>query len=130
MWSRVVEVMLGVWLALSPFIFRHPGSEQGLWLNDLLCALAVITAATLSFWRPTGYAHLLQLVIAVWLIGFGYFAAPHPTPAALQNNIIVGLMLLMFGIIPNDASHPPEAWRGDRMPETDNDNRATLNSNA
>lgn len=30
MWARVVEVMLGCWLAVSPFVFRHSADER--WL--------------------------------------------------------------------------------------------------
>lgn len=116
MWARVVEIMIGCWLAMSPFIFRHPTSEPSYWWNDLLCALAVILIASLSFWRPIQWVHLGQLIVAAWLIGFGYFSSsvPHPPetmPApSLQNDLIVGLFLAMFAIIPNEVSRPPKAW--------------------
>jgi hypothetical protein len=38
-------------------------------------------------------------------------AAPYPTPVALQNDLMLGLLLLMFAIVPNEASLPPEKWR-------------------
>jgi hypothetical protein len=111
MWARVVEVMLGCWLAVSPFVFRHAGEERALWTNDLLCASIVVALALLSFWRPSRHAHLLTCAVALWLIGFGYLMSPHPTPPALQNDILVGWLLLMFAIIPNEASLPPRSWR-------------------
>jgi hypothetical protein len=111
MWARVIEVMLGCWLALSPFIFRHAADQKALWINDLLCALAIITLALVSIWPPLRYAHLAIVVIALWLIGFGFWGAVYPTPPALQNDILVGLLLLMFAIVPNDASLPPRPWR-------------------
>jgi hypothetical protein len=115
MWSRVVEVMLGVWLLLSPFIFRHPTGEVAWWANDFACAALAITFGCLSFWEPTRRAHLATAALALWLIGFGYFSEPHPSPPAMQNDVFLGLLLLMFAIIPNDASLPPEGWR-ERVP--------------
>jgi hypothetical protein len=111
MWARIIEVMLGCWLAVSPFIFRHAADEKVLWLNDLFSALAVIMLALISFWPPLRYAHVAIVVVALWLIGFGFWASGYPAPPALQNDILVGLLLLMFAIIPNEANLPPPAWR-------------------
>ena len=111
MWARVVEVMLGCWLAISPFVFRHPADARGLWSNDLGCALAVVTLALLSLWPRLRYAHLTLIGVALRLIYFGYFGLSHPAPPALQNDLIVGLLLLMLAIIPNEALLLPKAWR-------------------
>lgn len=111
MWARVVEVMLGCWLAVSPFVFRHSSENRILWFNDFLSAMIVIVLALASFWPPLRYAHVANLAVALWLIAFGFLAYPYPTPPALQNNVAVGLLLLMFAIIPNDANEPPPQWR-------------------
>lgn len=111
MWARVIEFMLGCWLALSPFIFGHSADVKHLWWNDLGCAVAVSALALISFWRPLRYAHLAQIIVGVWLIGFGYIMSSHPVSPALQNNVTVGWLLLMFAIIPNRASLPSEGWR-------------------
>jgi SPW repeat len=110
MWARVIEMMLGFWLAVSPFVFRHPADERSLWTNDLGCALAIVALALLSYWQRMRHAHLGIAAVAIWLIGFGYFGSPHPLPPALQNDLLMGLLLLMFAIIPNRASLPPRAW--------------------
>ncbi len=110
MWARVVEVMLGCWLGLSPFIFRHTAEEKGFWVNDLLCGFAVVTLALASFWHPLRHARIAIAAIALWLILFGFLTAP-PAPPASQNHILTGLLLLMFAIIPNEANLPPRAWR-------------------
>ena len=111
MWARVIEMMLGCWLAMSPFIFRHAGDDRVLWFNDLFSALAIMVLALVSFWPPLRFAHVANLVIALWLIAFGFWASPYPAPPALQNDIVVGLLLLMFAIIPNEATRPPRPWR-------------------
>lgn len=111
MWARVIEVMLGCWLAVSPFIFRHPADDKVLWFNDLFSATAVIVLALVSFWPPLRFAHVANLAIALWLITFGFWASSYPAPPAMQNDIVVGLLLLMFAIVPNEATRPPRPWR-------------------
>ena len=103
--------MLGCWLAVSPFIFRHGAEDRVLWFNDLFSAMIVIVFALVSFWPPLRFAHLANLVVALWLIAFGFWVSSYPPPLALQNDIVVGLLLLMFAIIPNEATQPPRPWR-------------------
>ncbi len=105
MWARVVEIMLGFWLLASPFIFRG-----GILASDLLYGLLVIVFSFLSYWNRTRWAHFLTLFVALWLIILGYTAG-HPAPASAQNQIIVGLLVGMFAIIPNRTNELPEAWR-------------------
>ena len=110
MWPRVVEITLGLWLMSSPFIFQHGPHSRFLWSNDLTSGFCVAALAILSFWRPLCHIHLGIVVIGVWLIGFGLVSASaHSTPAS-QNHIVLGLLLLMFAIIPNRASLPPARW--------------------
>ncbi|MEX0938386.1 MAG: hypothetical protein WDZ59_11050 [Pirellulales bacterium] len=111
MWARVVEVMLGCWLIISPFIFGHPESEVGRWLTDMACGTLVIAFALLSYARPLRHAHLLTILVGFWLIGFAFLAEPYPVPPALQNDVMLGLLLLMMCILPNEATEPPLAWR-------------------
>lgn len=110
MWARVVEFMLAVWLAMSPFIFRHSDSAVVLWASDFACAGLVATFALLSYWNPARHAHLLTLLVALWLVGFGRFGASAPLPPGMQNEIVVGLLLLMLAIVPNHATSPPRNW--------------------
>lgn len=116
MWGRVIEIMLGLWLAISPFIFGHYPGNAALWRNDLICAAVVIVLAILSFWSwPVGgflrYAHLGILSVGVWLALFGYVASAHPAAPGYQNDILLGLTLLLVAIIPNQASLPPPSWQ-------------------
>lgn len=111
MWARTVEVMMGCWLAMSPFIFRHPSGEPHWWWNDFACATLMAGFALLSFVESWRWAHLLQIAVGFWLIGYGFTLGNFPVPPALQNDITVGILLLMFAIVPTEATQPPRAWR-------------------
>lgn len=111
MWGRVVEIMLAVWLSLSPFLFGHYQEDQALWISDLFCAGALMVLSCLAFSEPLRRAHLGNLLIAGWLVGFGYFYGGYPAAAGYQNDIFTGLTLLLMAIIPNHANQPPRDWQ-------------------
>jgi hypothetical protein len=109
MWARYAELVLAGWLGISPFVMNH-GQSTWLWVHDLLLALLIASLALLSFRRPFVRAHLLLIPVAAWLTGFGWWHAhgyATGAPAAFQNWIVVGLLLLLFAIIPSHASTPP-----------------------
>jgi len=110
MWARVVEIMLGFWLVISPFVFQRATGPVSPFGNDLFCGLAAMIFGLFSFWKRSGWAHFLTLIIALWLIGYGYFAGL-PSPPTAQNRIITGLLLAMFAIIPNRAEEIPAGWQ-------------------
>lgn len=109
MWARVVEGMLGCWLLVSPFVFQH-GDHTMYWVADFTAALVVICLALASYWPPLRQAHLGIIVAALAMILYGRFAGGAEPVPALQNHILIGLLLLMFALVPNHASRPPDPW--------------------
>lgn len=114
MWARHLELSLGLWLAVSPFVFGHAPGATHLWVNDLVCAGSIVLLALLPHWRPLRRIHLLELVVAAWLVGFGRVALSDPAAgAAAENHVVVGLLIGLLAVVPSEASIPPPAWRGD-----------------
>jgi hypothetical protein len=111
MWARVAELMLGAWLMISPLVFRGTASADSFVMRDLSCGAAVIALSLLSFWTRTGWAHLITAALAVALGLMGYLGSDRPGPPAAQNEIMIGMLLLLLAIVPNEANQPPPAWR-------------------
>lgn len=97
--------MLAFWLALSPFIFAHE-----LFVHDFTIAFLIALFSLLSFHERLEKMHLCNLMIAAWLIGSA-FSASIPLPSGLQNHLIIGILLTLFGIVPSHSHLPPKAWR-------------------
>jgi hypothetical protein len=112
-----MELMLGCWLLISPFVLDHAPDRSLRWAHDLGVGSVVVGIALACHWRPLERAHLALLPLAAWLTGVGWWQAvrtdvPQPQPdAALQNWILVGLLLGMFALVPSEASRPPRPWR-------------------
>jgi hypothetical protein len=111
MWSRVVEMLLGLWLAAGPEIVPQLSQPSPWRLFDIGLGVVTIVLAAASFWPRVHQAHLLLLAVGTVLIATGYLFMGAPPPAA-QNRAVVGFLLLMFAIIPNHASCPPRSWGG------------------
>lgn len=112
MWPRVVEVTLGAWLLITPFVFRDSPAIHTYATNAMISGSVVIVASLLCFWRRADRSYFVTLLVALWLIGHGYFSAERPGPAPAQNEIMVGLLLLLFAILPTETNQPPGPWRG------------------
>lgn len=113
MWARVVEVTMGIWLAMSPFLFHLSYEQPAYWWNDFACGALVMTFALASFWPPTQHAHLLQIAVGLWLMGWAYaneFSLEEHASAAMQNDVTVGFMLLMVAILPNHSTRCTPSW--------------------
>lgn len=111
MWARVVEVMLACWLIISPFIFRI-GDDAWVWANCLISGSAMLIFSLISF-APSRLEkiHLANVLVAGWMIAVAFWQPDPPPTAPYQNFVVVGLLLMMFAIIPSRASEPPRAWR-------------------
>ncbi len=109
MWPRIVEVMLGLWLVLSPAIFRLGPGDVALRVIDLACGAAV-AALSLAAIRVR-LLRIAVLVIGVWLIGYGYVAGWYPSPPGYKNLIIVGGLVSVLSLIPTDCLEPTRSWR-------------------
>jgi hypothetical protein len=118
MWARVVEIMLGAWLVISPLVFRDTPWPRALHRQRPDVRIAGHRLCPALFLAARERAHLATLVLGAWLAGYGYFSAPRPGPPAAQNEIVLGLLLMVFAVVPTEAARPPEPWRA-RVPRTD-----------
>jgi hypothetical protein len=111
MWPRVVEIMLGAWLVIGPLVFRGTPELERYTLSMVVSGALVAIASTVAFWSPAAGARCVTLLTSLWLMGHGYFAAVRPGPPAAQNELLTGLILLLFAVLPNEINRPPEPWR-------------------
>lgn len=111
MWGRAIEIMLGLWLVLSPWIFRHWDSHRTLSWVVIACGFFLVVVSSAAFWRPLRRAHLVHLGVALGLAAYAYFGFPHPAPPGAQNALLTGLVLILIAIIPPRPTDPPEPWR-------------------
>ena len=121
MWPRIAELLLGLWLVLTPAIFTGTAAIGSFAWRDVGAGIAITWLSVLSFWRRTEWARLGTALLATALGLASYFGTDRPGPPAAQNEIAIALTLLLFAIVPNDATRPPTAWRS--VPEAPHSSR-------
>ncbi len=109
MWARYVEMALGVWLLVSPWVL--PDAGGGVTVVNMLAGALVLLLAGLSFTHRLRAAHLGSLLVSIILIGWGWSHFVRPGPAAAQNQILTGLMLGLVTVVPSESFRPPPCWR-------------------
>jgi hypothetical protein len=107
MWARTAEIILGLWLAASPVIFGTYGSGYGTAALDHAAGVIVLIFAAMSFSKTFGWAHYATLALSPVMVLSSYLTTAHPAPAHVQNRIAVGLVLMIFAILPNNAGQAP-----------------------
>jgi len=116
MWGRIGEIVLGIWLVLSPYVWGSTPFYLERWRSDMISGIAVIVLAVISFWpfrkfEFLSYAHVGSLLVASWVVLFSYVYSGHPAAPGYQSDLFTGLTLLLFPMIPNHATLPPISWR-------------------
>jgi hypothetical protein len=111
MWARVAELMLGMWLILSPLIFRNTAAVGEFVIRDVAAGSAIVVLSLLSFWSRTERAHFATGLLAIGLGASAYLGWERPGPPAAQNELTVALLLVLLALVPNEASAPPKPWR-------------------
>lgn len=105
MWARYSEIILSIWLLSSHFIF-----STKMW-EDLVLTLFILIFSLLSFYDKLNKMHLLQIIPAGWLLILSYSYPTPWLPFYYQNYILIALSLLVFAIIPSNASDHPRPWK-------------------
>lgn len=111
MWPRIVEIVLALALIAGSLTLGAGPELPDVRLQELIPAGLMILVALLSFQPRLRRIYLAQVLLGSWLIANGFWASEGPAPPAIQNAILVGAALLMFGIIPSEANAPPRSWR-------------------
>lgn len=81
------------------------------WVNDFTVATLIALFSLGTYYKPLRKIHLVNLAIALYLIFLSYLFQDSPMYAALQNYMVLGIIILMTAIIPSEATKPPIPWR-------------------
>tara|TARA_B100001059_G_scaffold219949_1_gene241455 strand:+ start:944 stop:3493 length:2550 start_codon:yes stop_codon:yes gene_type:complete len=120
LWVHFATIMMGIWLATSPFVFGTftdtqfsdillgVTRERNLWdpdvrnlltaWNDLVVGLLIVLFAVLSLSRRGGLAQWMNALLGVWLL-FAPILFWTPNAAVYANDTLVGCFVIAFTIL-------------------------------
>jgi hypothetical protein len=110
-WSNVV---LGIWLIVAPFTLRY-SAVHGAMVDDVLLGMVI---AAFAAWRAMGpetagmrTVSWLVTVAGLWTMCAPFMLGYSSVPAAMANDVTVGLMVVILGMTRAMApSRPAGVW--------------------
>ncbi len=95
--ARGINLLLGVWLFISAFVWDHSMAERtNTWILGVLCAVFALIAMS------TSTARWLNTALAIWLF-ISVWALPHHTLATMWNNAIVAILVFALSLVPGEG---------------------------
>jgi len=100
--SELANIILGIWVAISPFIlgFSHPAAR---W-NNVAVGIALLLVALAAEWGDKAVRGLV-VPLGVWLF-VSPFLIGFSTTAFVANNIIMAFVVITAGAISEGLTTP------------------------
>lgn len=117
-WASGINLLIGIWLFLSPWALAYWDLPVALWNNLILGAVIFVLAAwRVSAPRATAGVSWINFVLGIWLVispfildyGIEYGTAVGATnaQAATWNDVIFGIAVLAFAALSARAARQP-----------------------
>jgi hypothetical protein len=111
--ARILNIILGVWLFISAFIWQHSAAQQtNTWI---LGVLAVVFALVAMY--AAAQARYLNTILAIWLF-ISAFALPRISVGTVWNNVLVAIAIFALSLVPGGAERTSRLGGGVQRPVT------------
>jgi hypothetical protein len=91
-WQDTVNLLLGIWLAVSPWILPYADHQGAAW-NARLTGVAIIAAAAAALIAYEVWKEWVNVILAAWLIASPWILGYSGVGAAFYNQLVVGLLV-------------------------------------
>lgn len=98
--SNIVEVVLGIWLVICPFVLEFSDVTMAVW-NSVLLGLAVVIFASIKTseeGKKLNWPSWINLLIGIWLIMSPFMLQFSDNNRAYWNTLVLGVVLAILSI--------------------------------
>ncbi len=94
-WARGANVVLGVWLFISAFVWAHTPAQQ---TNTWILGVLFVIFALIAMGSPQ--VRYVNTVLSIWLF-ISVWALPHSNIATMWNNALVAIVVFLLSLVPS-----------------------------
>jgi hypothetical protein len=91
-WQDVVNVLLGIWLVVSPWVLAYVDETMAAW-NAAVIGVVIALAAMSALVAYEKWEEWITAALAAWLIASPYVLGFGGMQAAAWNHLAVGLLV-------------------------------------
>lgn len=90
-----INVLLGCWLIISPWIFSYAGNQDGMW-NSIGAGIIVLLVAANRIYAPRSGVTLswLNVLLGLWTIASPWIYTYYDNTAAMWDCVAVGIAIV------------------------------------
>ena len=104
-----INLILGIWLIISPFVFVSVGPKVTV-ANNVVLGILLIASSwwILAVTAPAGGVSWFQMLCGIWLIIAPFVLRYNQVTHAVTNDVIVGIIAFIVGLIESQTrEHRP-----------------------
>ena len=94
-WQDWVNLILGVWLFLSPWLLRYTGTTAAAW-NAWILGVAIVVFAAIAVRMPQQWEEVINLLLGIWMVISPWVLAFTGNRSPEANAVIVGLLVIIL----------------------------------
>jgi hypothetical protein len=91
-WQDVVNILLGIWLVVSPWVLAYVDETMAAW-NAAVIGVVIALAAMSALVAYEKWEEWITAALAAWLIASPYVFGFGGMQAAAWNHLVVGLLV-------------------------------------
>lgn len=96
-WQDGVNVLLGVWLFVSPFALGYADHQYASW-NAYVMGAAIVVFAAVAAYLPGAWEEMLNAVFGVWLVLSPYVLGFAAQTAIAFHTVVLGVLVTAFAV--------------------------------
>lgn len=96
-WQDPVNMLLGLWLFVSPWALQYAVNEVAAW-NAYVLGVAVVLFAAVAMYMPKVWEEMVNLLLGVWMIVAPFVLRFSSETTTTANAVIVGALIIAFAI--------------------------------
>lgn len=93
-----INMLLGIWLILSPWVFDYSQKSAALASVTLGVLIALLAAIRVASVYDTAGLSGINLVLAFWIVASPWVYEYATDQGALLNNVVVGMLVALLAV--------------------------------
>jgi hypothetical protein len=96
-WQDWANLVLGLWLFVSPWALGYAALQSAAW-NAYVLGAAIVVFAAIAAYMPRAWEEMINTVLGVWLILSPYLVGFASHTMTALHTVVVGVLVTAFAV--------------------------------
>ena len=94
-WQDWLNLLIGIWLFISPWVIGFAGTENGASWNAWILGVAIVVFSAFAVSLPQVWEEVVNILLGIWMV-ISSWVIGVASRAVETNFVIVGLLVILF----------------------------------